>query len=154
MYNVAIRRNFADSEKRKVEDMLDDFVYYLFVGFKLKREQEEESKREEEEQNRREEIRRQEEIRIQAEKEEMERKRIEKENMIKSLVSFSYDYKKSQVIRDFIEQVRAVYSGNKELEEQLTLWISWAAGVVQTIDPFESKRFNEYIQNFVLPDNG
>jgi len=119
--------SWSDGKKQRIEDCLNDFIVGLTRASVASRARDLEWKRREEE--------RLEQIRRQAEE---EKRREEEKKRVQDLISEAQSWKQSQLIREYIEAVRAKAiekTGEVPLGSELDRWISWANQLAERLDP-------------------
>jgi hypothetical protein len=128
------RKNWRDSEKRPLENRLDSFMKGLLnlaVHKKERIRQKEEEKRQQLERQRI----REEEERLRAEKLRLIK---EEQKRLSGLVSAAESWKKSILVRDFINTVEAAArTGSYPLKprEEMENWLKWAREQADRLDP-------------------
>lgn len=127
-----LRTNWADSEKKKLEDCLNDFIVGLIKNAVELRtraiEREQEARRREEQQRRQEEIAR--------------RKR-EEEARLQRLLNQTENWHRSKQIREYIQAVKddAIRNnGGIEPGSELDKWLTWANQQADHLDPLLESR--------------
>lgn len=128
------RKNWRDSEKRPLENSLDSFMKGLLNLAVHKRERIRQKEEENRQQLERQRIR-QEEERLRAEK---LRQIKEEQKRLSGLVSAAEAWKKSILVRDFINAVEAAARAGYypiEPKEELKNWLKWASEQADRLDP-------------------
>lgn len=124
------RNSWADGKKQKVEDCLNDFIVGLVKGSVIHRARD--LQREHEEKQRRE---------LARQREEDERQREEEKKRIQTLVSEAQSWKQSQLIREYIQAVRAKALekfGQISAGSEIDQWLKWALQQADRFDPLGS----------------
>jgi len=141
------QRTWRDTEKRRLEERLNDFVTGLVtLAGRLKAHQDEQRRQAElrrQEAERQAERRRQEEARRQ----EVERKRAEwrkryeaERDRIDQLMAQAERYQKSKEVRALIEAVRQLHAADGAIEpgSEVAKWIEWAQQQADRLDPLRA----------------
>jgi hypothetical protein len=129
------RHTWRDTDKKPLEKRLNQFVAGLVeMAARLKQFQEEQRKQEE--LRRQAELRRQEETRQLAEKRKLykaEKARFE------ALLTQAENWRKSKLIRELIEAVRAAHSAGGPIDpsSKIAEWLEWAARHADRLDPLQ-----------------
>lgn len=129
------RHTWRDTDKKPLEKRLNQFVAGL-VEMAARLKQYEEEQKKQEDQRRQAELRRQEEARQLAEKRKLykaEKARFE------SLLTQAENWRKSKLIRELIEAVRAAHSAGGPIDpgSKIAEWLEWAARQADRLDPLQ-----------------
>lgn len=122
-----LRKRWADSAKRRLEDVLNDIVLGLVVVADAKRARRLQREREERE--------RQEAERRRIEAERQRREELERRQLLERQVE---SWTKAQQVRAFVDEVERraqVKDKSMELGTDLAEWIAWARGHADRLDP-------------------
>lgn len=123
---LSVRRSWADGAKQRVEQCLNAFVVGLAAAAEALRKQRLEREARERERNAAEERRRL-----------AEQRRQEEAARVRALDADLRAYRKSLVVRDYVQAMRASAqaAGQLDADSDMTHWLAWAEEYADSIDP-------------------
>jgi len=130
------RKNWRDTKKKQLENLLDSFMGGL-EAISLRRKEHIREEEEKERERRERQRQREEKAKILAEK----KRRIETEqSRVDNLISEAENWKISQIVREYVAAVKeSVMNGNSTIcpENELQNWAKWALDQADRLDPLE-----------------
>lgn len=133
-YIYGCQQNWNDGEKLRIENRINSFIEGLLTVAVAKIEHDKE--REEEERRRMERQRQLEEERLK--RAELRRRYIEEEARAKKLISEAENWKRSQILREYIAEIKRRATAGElspRFEKPLAKWLTWAHGQADRLDP-------------------
>ncbi len=133
-YIYGCQQNWNDGKKSKIESRINSFIDGLVTVAVAKIERDKE--REEEERQRIERQRQLEEER--RKRAELRRRYLEEEARVTKLISEAENWKRSQILREYIAEIEKYTTGGKlpfSLDKPLVEWLRWAHDQANRLDP-------------------
>ncbi len=133
-YIYGCQQNWNDGKKSKLENRINSFIDGLVTVAVAKVERDKE--REEEERQRIERQKKLEDERLK--RADLRRRYLEEEAKVTELISDSQNWKKSQILREYIAEIKTLKTNGElliNLDRPLTEWLKWANDQAGRLDP-------------------